>query len=257
MARIEENILGITGRVGKFTVYDRKGKKILRVANSHQPHRLSRKQLDMRQRFGHNTALWRVLRSTNMVFFEGDKGADKRFMSINKESPVPYITKQQYRLGISLLLPDMVISYGTLHPISYELGEIDGKPALLTDLTPQNIHDGEYFLYMFRQNLYHYSDSIETPKLTISVDKVVQDKFVIVPSTLLTPYKSKTGCLAIIDDQFGDSMMGFGLVHVKDGHASTQYVVTHCTYYERYTTEEALQATAKSYGGLTGEESHL
>ena len=27
-------------------------------------------------------------------------------------------------------------------------------------------------------------------------------------------------------------------------------IVTQCTYYERYTTEEALQATAKSYGGL-------
>ena len=45
----------------------------------------------------------------------------------------------------------------------------------------------------------------------------------------------------------------FGLVHVIDGHASTQRVVTRCTYYERYTTEEALQAAAKSYKGLTGE----
>ena len=37
-------------------------------------------------------------------------------------------------------------------------------------------------------------------------------------------------------------------------HASRQRVVTRCTYYERYTTEEALQAAAKSYGGLTGED---
>ena len=39
----------------------------------------------------------------------------------------------------------------------------------------------------------------------------------------------------------------------ETGLASRQRVVTNCTYYERYTTEEALQAAAKSYGGLTGE----
>ena len=49
-------------------------------------------------------------------------------------------------------------------------------------------------------------------------------------------------------------MLGFGLVRVIDGHASSQRVVTRCTYYERYTTEEALQLAAKSYKGLTGEE---
>jgi hypothetical protein len=49
-------------------------------------------------------------------------------------------------------------------------------------------------------------------------------------------------------------MLGFALVRLKDGHASRQHVVTRCTYYERYTTEEALQAAAKSYKGLTGED---
>ena len=46
-------------------------------------------------------------------------------------------------------------------------------------------------------------------------------------------------------------MLGFALVRIKDGVASHQRVVTRCTYYEKYTTEEALQAAAKSYGGLT------
>jgi hypothetical protein len=49
-------------------------------------------------------------------------------------------------------------------------------------------------------------------------------------------------------------MLGFALVRLKDGHASRQHVVTRCNYYERYTTEEALQAAAKSYKGLTGED---
>lgn len=87
--------------------------------------------------------------------------------------------------------------------------------------------------------------------MSILVENVTHNQFVRVPSTLLTPYKSKDGCLALIGAQFADPMLGFGLVHVKDGHASHQRVVTNCTYYERYTTEEALQAAAKSYGGLT------
>ena len=50
-------------------------------------------------------------------------------------------------------------------------------------------------------------------------------------------------------------MLGFGLVRIKDGHVSRQHVVTICTYYVQYTTEEALQAAAKSYGGLTDRDS--
>jgi len=251
MANIQGDILGIVGRIGDFTVYIRNGKKILRKANSSQPRRLSRKQLAMRVRFAHNTALWRILKSTKMVFFEGDKSPDKRFMSINQESPVPYITKQQYRSGISLLLPRMVISYGTLRPISYELGDVDGKAALLTDLTPQNAYNGEYFLYSLRQEVYNHFNLFEIPKLALRIDKVNPENFVKVPSTLFTSYKSKTGCLAIVDNRFCDPMMGFALVHVKDGHISTQQVITNCIYFERYTTEEAIQATALSYGGFT------
>ena len=32
---------------------------------------------------------------------------------------------------------------------------------------------------------------------------------------------------------------------------SPQGIVTHCTFYEQYTTEEALENAADSYGGLT------
>ena len=52
-------------------------------------------------------------------------------------------------------------------------------------------------------------------------------------------------------------MLGFGNVRLKDSHASRQRVVTRCTDYERYTTEEALHAAAKRYGGLTGEDFFL
>ena len=45
--------------------------------------------------------------------------------------------------------------------------------------------------------------------------------------------------------------MGWALVHVRQGAYSAQTVVTRCTLYEQYTTEEALQRAAESYGGLT------
>ena len=145
----------------------------------------------------------------------------------------------------------MVVSDGPLPSISYQLGEMDGQPALLTDLTAKDIREGEYLLYVLEQRVYPQQYAEEMAQLSIRVEVVTPDQFVTVPSTLLTPYKSKDGCLTLVDDRFADSMLGFALVRVKDGHASHQRVVTNCSYYERYTTEEALQAAAKSYGGLT------
>ena len=40
-------------------------------------------------------------------------------------------------------------------------------------------------------------------------------------------------------------------VRIIDDRCSPQAIVTRCTLYEQYTTEEALQTAAKSYGGLT------
>ena len=40
-------------------------------------------------------------------------------------------------------------------------------------------------------------------------------------------------------------------MRVYGDRCSTQTLVTRCSLYEQYTTEEALQEAAKSYGGLT------
>jgi hypothetical protein len=52
-------------------------------------------------------------------------------------------------------------------------------------------------------------------------------------------------------EEFADEMKGWALVKVIGDHCSSQTIVTRCTLYQQYTTEEALQAAAKSYGGLT------
>ena len=252
MAKLEDDILGIEGRIGQMTAYTRNGKKYLRVAHTRQPRRLSRKQLMVRERQGHNNALWRALKATNQVYIEGgDNTTYNRFMSLNTASPVPYLGKMQYHSGNALLLPNMLLSYGPLKPISYQFVEVDGHQALFTDLTKQEIRNDSILLFVLRQKVITHQDWYDQFYLKIDVETLTPDDFTIVPSTLLTPYKGKDGCLVLVGERYDDPMMGFGLVRVKDGHASHQRVVTNCTYYERYTTEEALQAAADSYGGLT------
>ena len=52
------------------------------------------------------------------------------------------------------------------------------------------------------------------------------------------------GCLA-------DEKKGWALVKVVDDRRSPQTIVTRCTLYQQYTTEDALERAADSYGGLT------
>ncbi len=52
-------------------------------------------------------------------------------------------------------------------------------------------------------------------------------------------------------EEFSDDKKGWALVQVVGNRCSTQTIVTRCTLYKQYTTEEALKKSAKSYGGLT------
>lgn len=253
MARIENNIWGIEGQLANITFYKRGEKTFLRPKHIRQPRRLSRKQLLLRERLGHNNALWRALKSTGRVFFEGENATYNRFMSANVYSPVPYLTRRQYHSGNALLLPEMVISDGPLPPIHYQLDDMDGQPALITDLTKRKAAKETLLLYVLKQRVIPWQSDSDLFQLSINVETLVLNDFVIVPSTLTSPYKNVDGTLALVGERYADPMLGFGLVRVKDGFASHQRVVTNCTYYKRYTTEEALQAAAQSYGGLTGE----
>ena len=54
-----------------------------------------------------------------------------------------------------------------------------------------------------------------------------------------------------LGEEFADEMKGWALVKVVDDRCSSQGIVTHCTLYQQYTTKEALERAADSYGGLT------
>ena len=251
MARATGILENLEGQLDGLLFYKRGDKTFVRPKHIRQPRRLSRKQLLIRERQSHNNALWRALKATRMIFFEGENAPYNRFMSVNLYSPVPYLKKQQYHSGNALLLPDMVVSDGPLSPISYQLGYVDGQPALLTDLTKASAKKDTLLLYVLEQKVTHWRKDEDLFRLRIKVETLKADDFVNVPSTLMSPYKNVHGTLALVGERYGDPMLGFGLTRAKDGFASHQRVVTHCKYYERYTTEEALQAAAKSYGGLT------
>jgi hypothetical protein len=59
------------------------------------------------------------------------------------------------------------------------------------------------------------------------------------------------GPLILKGDEYADPMKGWALVRVVGDQCSPQAIVTRCTLYQQYMTEEALQTAAKSYGGLT------
>lgn len=251
MARATGLLENVEGHLGELTVYKRGKKTYVRPTHIYQPRRLSREQLRVRERQSHNNALWRALKGSGRVYFDGDRAAYNQFMSINTFAPVPYLKKGDHHN--TLLLPEMVLSDGPLNPIGYQLGEVDGQPALLTDLTKGNAGRMTLLLYVLEQKVYAWPGGSDMFQLKINAEPLTASDFVNVPSTLASPYKATEGTLALVGERYGNPMMGFGLVQIKDGVASHQRVVTRCTYYERYTTEEALQEAAKSYGGLTGE----
>ena len=59
------------------------------------------------------------------------------------------------------------------------------------------------------------------------------------------------GRLALVGDVLGDYMSCWALVRMDDDKASSQKVVTRCSLYEQYLTEETFERAAQSYGGLT------
>lgn len=242
MAEVTNDIFGLIGQLGGMTFYQKNGKTFTRPKHIHQPRSLSRSQLAQREKQSHNNNLWAVLKNAEELHFEGGTGPYYRFMSVNRFSPTIYLTKQQLRNNFTLLLPETVVSDGPLPPIEYHLGDLGGTPALLTNLSAKEAKKGMLLLYTLHQRILVYQDEeYNMPWMEIEVEEVDLSKAA----------TNAEGCVVLTDERFADTMKGFALVRVIDGHASHQRIVTHCTYYERFTTEEALQAAAKSYRGLT------
>ena len=228
--------LMLTGRMpkSKVTIYCRQGEFVMRSVHSEGKRSNSRQQFIQLQRMRHSIALWKALKPCQPMFTHG-KTNYNGFITLANQLPAVFMP---YNLGNgnTLLIPDMPVSDGTLPPIKQWLGEVDGTAALITNLNADTLRDGEKLM------LYTATQSARSVMVSFKVREVMLDEFVEVD-----------GCLALVDHDFSDKMKGCALVRVNGELCSSQGIVTRCTYYEQFTTEEALPKAAQSYGGLTKE----
>lgn len=229
--------LNVTGRLktSGVTLYNRNGVTVMRSAISHQPKRRTRKQFIARQQMLHSTRLWGQLKWAGTPMFPAQPTSYARFLSLMHRTEVVFLPQNAPLDGATLLLPDMPLSEGTLPTVKQHLGEVDGSAALITNLTRNSLHRGDkLILYTLMQDL------MGNPMVRISRREVMPDEMT----------ETADG-LALVSDDFTNDMKGWALIHARKENCSTQTAVTRCTYYKQFTTEEALQEAAKSYGGLT------
>lgn len=217
-----------------ITTYLKQGQLIIRSANSMERRSNTLPQFIQRQKMRHSVALWRMLKYCEPMFTQGTT-AYNNFLSLANRLPVVYVEKVLME-NTSFLMPGIPVSDGTLPEIKEELGEIDGMPALITDLKP---HDWEpwtkLWLYSAVQMGSERSILVRFSKREVPWEEV----------------RLVDGHYVLKGDEFANDMKGWALVLVKGERCSPQTIVTRCTLYQRYTTKDALETAAKSYGGLT------
>ena len=217
------------------TKYVRNGVVVTRVSTSEGRRSNTRSQFIQRQRMRHSIALWKELSPWSPLFTEG-KTTYHRFLSLANKLPVVFLPKNKAEVEGSLLMPGIPVSEGNLLPVQQRLGEVDGKPALITDRRVDDVRPFEVFLLYTAEQQFLREDS---PKVSFIMREVKRDEFSVVD-----------GCLALVSDDFANDMKGWALVRVMGKNCSTQSIVTRCMYYQQFATEDAFEKAAKSYGGL-------
>ena len=221
-------------RIGGMTFYKRQGQVIGRVSESMEKRSNTLPQFKQRQRMRHATELWKMLRFCETMFTERGN-AYQNFTSLANRLPVVYVERLQMEHA-SFLMPGIPVSDGTLPTLQQELGEVDGVPALMTGLKAgERIFHEKLWLYTAEQKI-----EGPLPRVRFNKRDVTRREMTVVD-----------GQLALTGEEFADEMKGWALVQVIENRCTPQTIVTRCTLYEQYTTEEALQIAAKSYGGLT------
>ena len=217
-------------RTNGITVYMKQGKMITRSASSNERRSNTLPQFIQRLKMRHSAALWMMLKNCKTMFTQ-HASAHSNFLSLANRLPPLYVI-QGLMSRASFLMPGIPVSDGTLSPIQLQLGEVNGTPALLTDLK-----DGEWFP---DERLWLYTAAQEVELVRFSMHKLSREDMTVVD-----------GHLALIGKEYADEMKGWALVQVIGDRCSSQTIITNCTYYQQYTTEEAFNRSVKSYGGLT------
>ena len=227
-------------RTDGITTYMKQGRLIIRSANSMEKRSNTLPQFIQRQKMRHSVALWRMLKYCKPMFTKGST-AYNNFLSLANQLPVVYVEKVLME-RTSFLMPGIPVSDGILPALQQELSEVNGVPALMTGLKYGEQYEHEkLWLYTAKQEI-----EGSTPRVRFSKRDVSRQDMKIVD-----------GQLALVGEEFADDMKGWALVRVSENRCSPQAIITRCTLYQQYTTEEALQAAAKSYGGLTDGDTFL
>ena len=270
MAVLDNNVLIPRGRMKKdgVTYYRRNGVTVMRSSTTEQPHRRTEKQFVARQRLAGSTALWKALRRATKPVLGGGKTSYGRFCTLMRKLPVTFLTQDERAFNASLLLPGMPVSDGILPDIEYHLGDVEGRPALLTSLRVAEKRttivgglfgrgadmkrDEQLMLYRLEQRRMDYNGNA-VPKVHVSVETLTDDDCDAGQPFRGIELRNVDGRLALVGEVFGDDMRGWALVRMdaEGENVSSQRVETRCRLYEQYTTDEALQRAAQSYGGLT------
>ena len=219
-------------RTSGVTTYLKQGKLITRSSTAYQKRSNTMPQFVQRQKMRHSVSLWMMLKYCKTMFTQRPT-AYNNFMSLANRLPAVYVDKQNDQA--SFLMPGIPVSDGTLPDMKLQLGEVNGVAALITNLKADERH--------FREKLWLYTavqDMSAVPRVRFSMREVSRLEMIVL-----------NGCLALVNEEFAEEMKGWALVRVIENRCSPQTIVTHCTLYKQYTTEEALQVAAKSYGGLT------
>lgn len=248
MAKVQKNGVALNGTLetNGVTFYTRKGKTVMRTSTSNQPKRRTREQFIGRARMAHSTMLWRALAWQVQPMFSGGTNPYTRFLSLMSKMPSVYLPARMLHSGASLLLPGMPVSEGEIAPIEYRLGEVDGTPALITNLPAHLKMDDCLRLYTINQ-----SDDRNLPRVGIYAEEQIIGRTFTAAPFKDTEVRQLPEGTAFVGEVFGDVNKGWALMIINGNRCSSQQVVSRCTLYERYTTEEALLEAAASYGGLT------
>jgi len=220
-------------RTSGITVYMKQGKMITRSSTSRKSGSNTLPQFIQRQKQRHAVALWSQLKNCDVMFTQHSTPYCN-FLSLANRLPAVYVMNGDTKKA-SFVMPGIPVSDGTLPTATQWLGEVDGVPALLTDFPEKQwVGDEKFLLYTAIQDTHIY------PTARFSMREVSREEMTVV-----------NDCYALVNEEFADEMKGFALVHVIGERCSQQPLITRCTLYQQYTTDEAFQEAAESYGGLT------
>ena len=226
--------------IGSMTFYKRQGKVVGRISESNERRSNTLPQFKQRQKMRHTQALWKMLKFCETMFTDR-VNAYQNFASLANRLSVVYVDRNQMEQA-SFLMPGIPVSDGILPALQQELSEVNGVPALMTGLKHGELYIHEkLWLYTAKQEI-----EGSTPRVRFSIRDVSRQEMTVVD-----------GQLALIGEEFANNTKGWALVLVSEKRCSPQAIITRCTLYQQYTTEEALQVAAKSYGGLTDEDTFL